>query len=238
MKTTVSRNRLLAGSFFRPQMVRKIITDYKRDIQMTRLTRINFKPTISLDKLENTKLYSEELGIQLRKANDEELFKWFLASILLGAPIQESVAKRTYHSFEKFDLFTPKKILKAGWDYLVFTVMREGRYVRFDEKTSTQLLRNCKMLLEKYRGSLKRLILSSANTAEAESKLMEFYGIGPVRTNIFLRELRPFMKNCDPEPLPSVRQLARKAGIYLDKYKRRSITFIRIEAGLIRNRNI
>lgn len=191
-----------------------------------------------LDELKKTKLYSEELGIQLLKANDEELFKWFLASILLGAPIQESVAKRTYHSFEQFDLLTPQKILKAGWDFLVFSVMREGHYVRFDEKTSTQLLRNCKMLLEQYHGSLKRLILSSADTTEVESKLMEFYGIGPVRTNIFLRELRPFMENCDTEPLSSTKQLAKNAGIDLDRYKRKSITFVRIEAGLVRNRNI
>jgi len=197
----------------------------------------NISPsTLFLKELQKTKLYSEELGIDLKKANDAELFKWFLASILFGAPIQEAVAKRTYNSFKEFGLLTPQKILKAGWDYLVFPVMREGHYVRFDEKTSTQLLRNCKMLIKVYNGSLKRLIFSSKNTADTENKLMEFYGIGPVRANIFLRELRPFMNNCDPEPLPSVKQLAKKAGIDLEKYNRRSINFIRIEAGLIRSR--
>jgi len=197
-----------------------------------------FKHKFYLDELKKTKLYSEELGIELKKANDEELFKWFLASILLGAPIQELVAKRTYNSFKKFGLLSPQKILKAGWDYLVDPVMREGHYVRFDEKTSTQLLRNCKTLLKEYDGSLKRLILSSKNPTDAENKLMEFYGIGPVRMNIFFRELRPYMKNCNPEPLLSVKQLAKETGIDLKKYNRKSITFIRIETGLIRGRKL
>jgi len=195
-------------------------------------------PTLSLHELKRTKLYSEELGIELKKRNDEELFKWFLASVLFGAPIQEAVAKSTYRSFENYGLLCPKKILKAGWDYLVFPVMREGHYARYDEKTSTLLLKNCKMLVEKYNGSLSQLIYASKNPKETESKLMEFYGVGPVRANIFLRELRPYMKNCNPEPLPFVKQIARKAGIKLDNFNRRSMVFTRVEAGLIRNRKI
>ncbi|MGE5107418.1 MAG: hypothetical protein ACM3H8_07730 [Sphingobacteriales bacterium] len=195
----------------------------------------DFKTT-QLNQLKKTMLYSEELGIDLKKKDDNELFKWFLASVLLGAMIQESVAKRTWHSFEKHKVLTPQSIVKAGWDYLVNPVMREGHYVRYDEKTSAQLLNNCYMLIEKYNGSLTKLIEESTSNEETEKKLMEFYGIGPVRTNIFLRELRPYYRNCNPQPLPLINQVAKKLGIRLNEFNRKSKTFSRIEAGLIRER--
>jgi len=54
--------------------------------------------------------------------------------------------------------------------------------------------------------------------------------------NIFLRELRPFWAKADPEPLPVVKQIAERLGADLDRYRRKSLTFARIEAGLIRRR--
>jgi hypothetical protein len=57
-----------------------------------------------------------------------------------------------------------------------------------------------------------------------------------VTVNIFLRELRPHWRRADPEPLPVVRVLARELGIDLDAYKRNSLSFVRLEAGLIRAR--
>lgn len=186
--------------------------------------------------LKKSRLYSEDLGINLHKADDSELFKWFLASILYGARINETIARNTYRSFEKHQLLRPEKILKAGWDFLVNPVMREGGYVRYDEKTSTKMLKICEKLLNDYRGSLRRLHERSLDSSDLEARLMEFYGIGPVTTNIFLRELRPFWKKSNPHPLPVVKELARRYGINLDHYNRKSITFVRIEAGLIRLR--
>ena len=54
--------------------------------------------------------------------------------------------------------------------------------------------------------------------------------------NIFLRELRPYWKKADPEPLSIVKDLAGRYGLDLDKMDRKSISFVRIEAGLIRLR--
>jgi hypothetical protein len=64
-------------------------------------------------------------------------------------------------------LTTPREILAAGWDFLVNPVMREGGYVRYDGRKSTQILH----------------------------------------------------------------------GISLDGYRRKSMTFARIEAGLLRSRH-
>lgn len=189
-----------------------------------------------MNKLKKSELYSEELGIELKKNNDEELFKWFLASILFGARITETIAKNTYKTFERYDLLEPSKILDAGWGFLVDPIMREGGYIRYDGKTSTQILRNCETLIKEYEGGLKKLHDEVENSEELENRLMAFYGIGPITTNIFLRELRPFWKKSNPKPLPIVNRLAKKYGIDLRRYNRKSLVFTRIEAGLIRLR--
>jgi len=190
----------------------------------------------SIDKLKRSLLYSEELGIELRKDNDDELFKWFLASILFGARISETVAKNTYRTFEKYNLLEPQKILKAGWDFLVNPIMREGGYVRYDFKTSTKILKICETLIREYEGSLKKLHEESKDMKDLENELLNFYGIGPVTVNIFLRELRPFWGKANPDTLPVVRKIAQKLGIALNEFNRKSLTFSRIEAGLIRLR--
>ncbi len=189
-----------------------------------------------INSLKKSRLYSEELGIDLKSNSDVELFKWFLASILFGARISETIAKNTYKTFKKYNLLTPEDILKAGWNFLVSPVMREGGYVRYDELTSAKLLTICNALIKEYGGSLKKLHEEAKDSTDLENKITSFYGIGPVTANIFLRELRPFWKKSDPEPLPIVKIMARMHNINLSRYSRKSMIYARIEAGLIRLR--
>lgn len=188
-------------------------------------------------ELKRGQLYSEELEINLKKNSDSELFKWLLASVLFGARISETTAKNTYKSFVHYKLLTPRKIIKAGWRFLVSKVMAKGGYARYDESTSAQLLDMCKVFLKKYRGSLKNLHREAENNKDLENKLIELKGVGPVTANIFLRELRTVWRKADPEPLPIVKKLARKYKVNLKRYKRKSIEFVRIEASLIRLRH-
>ena len=190
----------------------------------------------NVNKLKRSRLYSEELRIRLDEKKDDEIFKWFLASILFGARISETIAKNTYKTFEKYGLLTQRKILHAGWDFLVNPIMREGGYVRYDGKTSTQILKNCETLLKKYDGSLNKLHERAKDSTDLENRLLEFYGIGLITVNIFLRELRPFWEKADPKVLPIVKKRAKGFGIKLDDYSRKSLMFVRIEAGLIRLR--
>jgi len=190
----------------------------------------------TLAQLKKSPLYSEELGIALANGDDREYFKWFLASLLFGGRISETIARHTYQAFVAHDLLSPAKIQMAGWDYLVNPVMREGGYVRYDGRKSTQILRDCETLLNDYHGSLLRLHESAVDARELEQRLLAFYGVGPVTMNIFLRELRPFWPKADPEPLPLVRKLAAELGINLDRLKHRTLDFCRIEAGLMRQR--
>lgn len=191
---------------------------------------------ITLENLKASPLYSEELGITLAKGTDGELFKWFLASILFGARISETIAKNTFAAFARHGLLTPRTILDAGWDFLVDPIMREGGYVRYDGRKSAQILRDCEQLMTEHRGSLTRLHASAKDGRDLEEKLLDFFGMGPVTVNIFLRELRPVWRHADPAPLPIMERLAEALGFDIAAYDRKSMVFVRIEAGLIRNR--
>jgi hypothetical protein len=191
---------------------------------------------ITLEQLKRSPLYSEELGIALKQKRDGEYFKWFLASLLFGGRISETIARNTYRAFERHGLLTAQKIIDAGWDYLVYPVMREGGYVRYDGRKSEQILRNCDTLLADYGGSLTALHRAASDGKDLERRLLAFYGVGPVTVNIFLRELRPYWHKADPRPLPRVVEKARELGLDLRRFNTRTVGFTRIEAGLIRHR--
>ena len=134
-------------------------------------------------------IYAKDLGIDLASKHEDEYFKWFLACLLFGKPIQQEVAKRTYLEFIDEGLTTPDAILQAGWDRLV-EVLDKGHYVRFDYSTATKLLEVCKTLKEKY-GTLTHLMQQSQNTDELSARLQEMKGIGPKTVKIFLRDMQP-----------------------------------------------
>lgn len=134
------------------------------------------------------KIFSDELGIDLKSRKEPDFFKWFLACLLFGKPIQQEVAKRTYFEFVKEGLVSPEAILRAGWDKLV-EVLDRGHYVRYDFSTATKLLDVCKTLKEKY-GTLSALIKKSKNRQDLRRRLEEFKGIGPVTARIFLRGIK------------------------------------------------
>ena len=134
------------------------------------------------------KISAEDLGIDLESKKEEELFKWFLACLLFGKPIQQEVAKKAYFGLIKAGLTNPDAILKAGWDRLV-KVLDQAHYVRFDFSTATKLLDICKNLKEKY-GTLTNLFVQSKNIKDLKYRLYEFKGVGHVTTRIFLRDIK------------------------------------------------
>jgi endonuclease III len=136
------------------------------------------------------KIYSKDLGINLKSEKEQELFKWFLACLLFGKPIQQEVAKRTYFEFVKEGLIKPEAILKAGWDRLV-KVLDQGHYVRYDFSTATKLQEICQKLKKDY-GTVSHLLKSAKTQKDLEKNLLEFKGVGPVTVGIFLRDLKLF----------------------------------------------
>lgn len=157
--------------------------------------------------------YSEILGINLRSKKEGEIFKWFLASILFGAPITESAVIKTYNCFEKCNVLTPEKILKTGWDGLV-EILDEGSYTRYDFKTADKLLAVIGNLTENYEGSLNLLHEKAVDPLDLEKRLKNLgKGIGEMTVSIFLRELRGMWGKADPNPTPLVIFTARNLRI-------------------------
>jgi hypothetical protein len=159
------------------------------------------------------KRYSEILGIDLSEGEEEEIFKWFLASILFGAPITENSVIKTFRCFQKYKVLTPSKILQTGWDGLV-KILDEGSYTRYDFKTADKLLEVMRNLMERYDGSLTILYNEAYDGQDLEKRLKELgKGIGDVTVSIFLRELRDVWKKANPEPTSLIVMAAEKLGI-------------------------
>lgn len=180
------------------------------------------------------RLYSEELGINLKKKTEEEIFKWFLASILFGKRISQDIAMKTYKEFKNAGILSPKRILETEWDRLV-QILDWGGYVRYDHSTATKLLEISKELLLRYgEKPLTKIHKIAMDNKDLESILQSFKGIGPVTTNIFLREMRLVWEKADPKPLPIVKAIARRYKIGLAKLDRKTEKFVRLETSLIR----
>jgi hypothetical protein len=168
--------------------------------------------------------YSELLRIDLQSGEDAEIFKWFLASILFGAPIREHSARKTYECFAKHHVLTADDILNVGWEALV-RILDEGGYTRYDFKTADKLLEVTRNLKEKYNGSLRLLHERASDPSDLEKRLKDLgNGIGCVTVNIFLRELRGILEKAKPQPSSMVALAARKLGI-----TRRSTTKVTLE---------
>lgn len=194
--------------------------------------------------------YSETLGIKLETARDAEIFKWFLAAMLFGAPITESSVMKTFKCFEKHHDLTPEKILKTGWDGLV-QILDEGSYTRYDFKTADKLLLVMSNLEKEYDGSLNLLHKKAINSADLEGRLKSLWkGIGDVTVSIILRDLRGIWKKADARTTPLVIAAARELGImkteepqkaldglktFWDKNRIPSYTFVDFETALLRH---
>ncbi|MGC8687801.1 MAG: hypothetical protein ACP5RQ_00150 [Candidatus Micrarchaeia archaeon] len=174
---------------------------------------------ISINKLIKIygRLYSEELGIKLSPDNEKEIFKWFIASVLFGAPINEANAKKTFFLLDKYKINTPERILKAGWDKVV-RVLDEGGYTRYDFKTADKLLELAENIKKK--GGIIKIYKHSKTDEEFKLNLMNLAkGIGNTTVNIFLRDMYGIWK-VNPEHTNAVLSAASKLNIKLKKFNK------------------
>ena len=155
--------------------------------------------------------FAGELGIDLAAPDAGERFKWFLAAVLYGTRISESLARRTWREFAARGVLTPARIAATGWDGLV-AILDAGGYVRYDYKTATKLRETCSALLRDGGGSLDALHDAAADPRDLEKRLRALgKGIGDTTVGIFLRELRGIWPKAEPPLSP----LARAAAVAL-----------------------
>ncbi|KLJ08543.1 hypothetical protein EMPG_16018 [Blastomyces silverae] len=143
------------------------------------------------------KITASELGLDLdinqpiETDKNTEYFKWFLACLLFGKPVQQEVAKRAYLELIHDNISSPDAILDAGWDKLV-EILDRGHYVRYDFSTATKLLDVCNGIKDEY-GSFGALVEGAESREELERRLQAFKGVGPKTVEIFMRDMEPVL---------------------------------------------
>lgn len=124
-------------------------------------------------------------------SGDDDTFRWFLLTFLLGKPIQSTVAVRTWKLFidEKVDL--PWAILQMP-DRKLTALLHRGGYTRY-QHVMTKALKTCmQQLIDQYEGSLVLMLNESMNEDELSKRLQKLYGVGPKTAEIFIRETEEY----------------------------------------------
>lgn len=123
--------------------------------------------------------------------NDDDLFRWFLLTFLLGKPIQSAVAVKTWNLFIDNGLDFPWAFLDMKERRLT-ALLRNGGYTRY-QYVMTKALRTCmQQLIDYYEGSLLLMVEQSETEDELSKRLQKLYGVGPKTAEIFMRETEEY----------------------------------------------
>lgn len=136
----------------------------------------------------NASIGSADLNIHLAADDDHALFKWLVASFLMGKRIQGEIAADAYRVIvEKHQRDTSRKLASCTHRELV-KMLGEARYTRYDESTAERLLKLSEKLNAEYAGKVTHVRKLSENKAEFQKRLKEFEGVGPKTVEIFMRD--------------------------------------------------
>lgn len=131
--------------------------------------------------------YAEEAGVRLANT-PAPLFKHLVLSLLLSARIKADIAVAATKALHATGWTTPQKMADATWADRT-SVLNLAGYARYDERTSRMLGATSELLLDDYRGDLRRLAATAdGDLSRMRSALKRFPGIGDVGADIFLRE--------------------------------------------------
>ncbi len=181
--------------------------------------------------------YGEELGLRALD-RPSPLFKLLVMSLLMSARIRASIALDAARALFAQRWTTAAAMAHASWEQRARTLNRAG-YARYDERTSTMLADTSVLLLERYRGDLRRLRAEAGNDPNAERGLLkECKGIGDVGVDIFFREAQRAWDELYPFADGRALQAARRLGLGDDVASLRRLAsrqdFPRLVGGLVR----
>jgi len=132
------------------------------------------------------------LGIDMHQCHGRGLYKWLLASFLIGKRIRASVAVQAYQVLvDTHGLDTPGKLVRCPHHTLVKLLGQAG-YARYDESTARRLHRLGKGL----EAEMDHVLLDDAvDMAHVNAWLLRFEGVGPKTLEIFMREAAPVLQH-------------------------------------------
>jgi hypothetical protein len=136
------------------------------------------------------RLFSAELGLDLRSKDPSVLFQWLCAAYLLGGRIRAAAAEEAAQALLRAGWSTPARMAATTWEERTRLLNRSG-YARYDESTSRRFGEMAEMLIERYDGDLRRLREAASHDPDDERRLFkQIKGIGDVRVDIFVREVQ------------------------------------------------
>lgn len=141
--------------------------------------------------------YAEEAGIRL-KDTPQPLYQLLVLSLLLSARIRASVAVAAARALSDHGMRTPRRMVDATWQQRV-DALGEGHYRRYDERTATQLGEGAQLVLDTWRGDLRRLRAEADGDRDRLLEgLQRVPGIGPAGADIFVREVQSLWPETGP----------------------------------------
>lgn len=128
-----------------------------------------------------------DLGLDPASGHAEDLYRWFLASLLFGRPIQQSVAADTWKVLIKHGLTSPGRFAEYDREGLR-ALLDEGHYARIDY-VMTDELHDVMRTVKKDYGSVSEFVKHADSRAQLRSALTQLKGVGPTTAEVFLREI-------------------------------------------------
>jgi hypothetical protein len=160
--------------------------------------------------------YTQELGIDVAKGTPSVLFRLLVASILFSARIGAGQAAKAARSLTDEGWTTADKLAATSWRERVRVLNRHG-YARYDERTASMLGDACELLLDRYRGDLRRMRAEAGRDPRQERRLLkQVKGLGEVGVDSFFREAQVAWEELFPFLDRRAAQAARRLGLDAD----------------------
>lgn len=181
--------------------------------------------------------YGEQLGIHSLET-PSELFKLLVMALLMSARIRAGVAFDAAKALFARGWTTARTMANSSWTERVQTLNQSG-YARYDERTATMLADTATLLLDRYRGDLRRLRAAAEADPQVERALLkQCKGIGDVGVDIFFREAQRSWPELFPFADPRALQAAERLGLSPDATALVRLVdrqdFARLVTGLVR----
>lgn len=185
--------------------------------------------------------FAAEAGIRLGRNTPAPLFQLLCLSLLVSARISAGIAVAAARALFDAGWTTADKMAAATWEDRT-RVLNGSGYARYDESTSTYLASTASLVVERYRGDLRRMrVETDGDLDRLRGRLTDCKGIGGVGADAFTREVQavwpeyaPFADDRTLDVAASLGLPSSAAGLRptVDDVR----TFARLVAALVRTR--
>jgi hypothetical protein len=166
------------------------------------------------------------------------MYRLLVLSVLLSTRIKADIAVAAARELAKAGFTTPHAMLEATWQQRVDALGR-AHYVRYDESTATALGDGAQLVLDTYRGDLRRLRAEADGDGTTLRRLLrQVPRLGPVGADIFSREAQQVWPELRPYIDKKALDGAGKIGLPTDPGRLAALVgpddLARLAAGLVR----